>query len=244
MSSPCVLVLAGLDPSGGAGLLADAEAVRAMGARPLCVATALTVQTTRAARRFEAVKPALVAESMKALLEEEEVRAIKVGMVGNRAIAAEIAALLEARPRLPLVVDPVLAASSGAKLFEGSSSDARDAYLRLAKGAVLTPNVAEAEALLGGKLEEPLMAAALLGEGASAVLLKGGHLPGHPTDFLFQPDGEEHFSAPRIAATARGTGCRLASAIAAGLACGLSLREAVVAARQLVRDYLQAHVSV
>jgi len=181
---------------------------------------------------------------MKALLEEEEVRAIKVGMVGNRAIAAEIAALLEARPRLPLVVDPVLAASSGAKLFEGSSSDARDAYLRLAKGAVLTPNVAEAEALLGGKLEEPLMAAALLGEGASAVLLKGGHLPGHPTDFLFQRDGEERFSAPRIAAVARGTGCRLASAIAAGLARGLSVREAVVAGRQLVRDYLQAHVSV
>jgi len=244
MSSPCVLVLAGLDPSGGAGLLADAEAVRAMGARPLCVATALTVQTTRAARGFEAVKPALVAQSMKALLEEEDVRAIKIGMVGNRPVAAEIAALLLARPRLPLVVDPVLAASSGAKLFEGSSSDARDAYLRLAKGAVLTPNVAEAEVLLGGKLDNPLMAAALLGEGAGAVLLKGGHLPGHPTDFLFQPDEEERFSAPRIAATARGTGCRLASAIAAGLARRLSVREAVVAARQLVRDYLQAHVSV
>jgi len=244
MSSPCVLVLAGLDPSGGAGLLADAEAVRAMGARPLCVATALTVQTTCAALRFEAVEPALVAESMEALLEEEDVRAIKVGMVGNRAVAAEIAALLQARPRLPLVVDPVLAASSGAKLFEGSSSDARDAYLRLARGAVLTPNVAEAEVLLGGKLEDPLMAAALLGEGVGAVLLKGGHFPGHPTDFLFQPDGEERFSAPRIAATARGTGCRLASAIAAGLACGRSVREAVMAGRQLVRDYLQAHVSV
>jgi hydroxymethylpyrimidine/phosphomethylpyrimidine kinase len=129
-------------------------------------------------------------------------------------------------------------------LFEGSSSDARRAYLRLAQGAVLTPNVAEAEALLGAKLEDPLLAAALLGEGAGAVLLKGGHLPGHPTDFLFQRDGEERFSAPRIAATARGTGCRLASAIAAGLARGLSIRDAVVAARQLVRDYLQAHVSV
>ncbi|HEY4882385.1 MAG TPA: hydroxymethylpyrimidine/phosphomethylpyrimidine kinase [Myxococcales bacterium] len=244
MSSPCVLVLAGLDPSGGAGLLADAEAVRAMGARPLCVATALTVQTTRAARGFEAVKPALVAESMEALLEEEDVRAIKIGMVGNRAVAMEIAALLQARPRLPLVVDPVLAASSGARLFEGSSSDARDVYLRLAQGAVLTPNAAEAEALLGAKLEDPLLAAALLGEGAGAVLLKGGHLPGHPTDFLFQRDGEERFSAPRIAAVARGTGCRLASGIAAGLARGLSVRDAVVAARQLVRDYLQAHVSV
>ena len=244
MSSPRVLVLAGLDPSGGAGLLADAEAVRAMGARPLCVATALTVQTTRAARRFVAVQPDVVAESMTALLEEEDVRAIKIGMVGNRAVAAKIAALLQARPRLPLVVDPVLAASSGAKLFDGSSSDARDAYLRLANGAVLTPNATEAEALLGEKLEDPMRAAALLGEGAGAVLLKGGHLPGHPTDFLFQLNGQERFSAPRIPAMARGTGCRLASAIAAGLARGLSVRDAVLAARQLVRDYLQAHVSV
>ncbi len=244
MTPPCVLVLAGLDPSGGAGLLADAEAVRAMGAAPLCVATSLTVQTTRSARRFVPVDPALVAESAKALLEEEDVRAIKIGMVGNRAVASAIATLLQSRPRLPLVVDPVLAASSGAKLFEGSTSDARDAYMLLAAGAVLTPNAPEAGTLLGSKLDDPMRAAALLGEGAGAVLLKGGHLPGDPSDFLFQREGVERFSAPRIAAVARGTGCRLASAIAAGLARGLPLRDAVLRARQLVRDYLQAHLSV
>ena len=244
MSKPCVLVLAGLDPSGGAGLLADAEAVRAAGATPLCVATALTVQTTRAARRFKTVDPGLVVESAQALLEEEDVRAIKIGMVGDRAVAVEIAGLLQGRKRLPLVVDPVLAASSGAKLFEGSVTSARDAYLRLAAGAVLTPNLSEAETLLGARLDDPMQAGALLGEGPGAVLLKGGHLVGDPVDFLFQPLGVEQFRARRIPASARGTGCRLASAIAAGLARGLPLREAVLAARQLVRDYLQAHLSV
>ena len=180
----------------------------------------------------------------EALLEDEDVRAIKIGMVGTRAVALEIAALLQARPRLPLVVDPVLAASSGARLFDGSPSAAREAYLRLSLGGLLTPNVPEAEALLGATLEDPMQAGALLGEGPSAVLLKGGHLPGDPTDFLFNADGVERFAAPRIATRARGTGCRLASAIAGGLASGLPLRDAVLAARGLVRDYLQAHLSV
>ena len=117
MSAPAVLVLAGLDPSGGAGLLADAETLRAMGARPLCVATALTVQTTRAARRFQPVDPSLIADAIRALLEEEDVRAIKVGMVGDAANARAIRALLPAG--IPAVVDPVLAASSGVPLFSG-----------------------------------------------------------------------------------------------------------------------------
>ena len=246
MSSPRVLIVAVLDPSGGAGLLADAEAVRASGATPLCVATALTVQTTRSARRFVPVDPALVAESISALLDEEDVRAIKIGMVGNRAVGLEIAALLPARRPLPLVVDPVLAASSGAKLFDGSQAAARETYFELAAGGVHTPNLHEAEALLGMRLHDPMHAGALLGEGPRAVLLKGGHRAGDPEDILFQRDPEltERFSAPRIPARARGTGCRLASAVAAGLANGLPLRDAVLAARGLVRDYLQSHLSV
>jgi hydroxymethylpyrimidine/phosphomethylpyrimidine kinase len=245
MSRPCVLVLAGLDPSGGAGLLADAEAVRATGARPLCVATALTVQTTRAARRFTPVDAALVAESARALLEEEDVRAVKIGMIGGPAVADAVAPLLERHRRLPRVVDPVLAASSSASLFDGPLPAARNAYLRLASGALLTPNAPEAAALLGiERLDDPLAAAALLGKGAGAVLLKGGHLPGNPTDFLFRPEGTERFSEPRIPVTARGTGCRLASGVAAGLALGMPLREAIVAARALVREYLQSHLSV
>src|SRR4051812_35898759 len=161
--APTVLILAGLDPSGGAGLLADAETVRAMGARPLCVATALTVQTTRSARRYESVSPSLIEDCARALLEEEDVRAIKIGMVGNAANAAAIGKLL---PRdLPVVVDPVLRATSGASLFDGPP----DALLQLARGAILTPNIPEAELLLGG----PADAGLLLAKGPSAVLLKG-----------------------------------------------------------------------
>jgi len=234
MTSPGVLVLAGLDPSGGAGLLADAEAVRALGARPFCVATALTVQTTRAARRYVAVDSALIRDSIAALLEEEDIRAVKVGMVGNAANARAIRVALPAR--IPLVVDPVLAASSGAPLFEG----APEHLLELARGAVLTPNIPEAEALLAG----PADARKLLQLGPQAVLLKGGHLQGPPVDVLATPSGIEELAAPRIPVSGRGTGCRLASGIAAGLARGLPLREAVMAAREHVRRYLQALVPV
>jgi hydroxymethylpyrimidine/phosphomethylpyrimidine kinase len=234
MTAPGVLVLAGLDPSGGAGLLADAEAVRALGARPFCVATALTVQTTLAARRYQPVDAGLIRDSIAALLEEEDVRAIKIGMVGSAANARAIRSLLPAR--IPLVVDPVLAASSGAPLFDGKPED----LLALARDAVLTPNIPEAEALLGG----PADAGKLLRLGPKAVLLKGGHLEGAPVDILATSSGVERFTASRIPARARGTGCRLASAIAAGLARGLLLREAVISGREHVRGWLQEHVPV
>lgn len=241
---PCVLVLAGLDPSGGAGLLADAEAVRACAARPLCVATALTVQTTRAARRFVPVAAQLVSEAAQALLDEEDVRAVKVGMLGDAFVAEAVAALLAARPGLPVVVDPVLRASSGAELFAGTAQGARAAYLRLAQRALLTPNLSEAAALLGlareprDEAEMEQAARALLQAGARAALVKGGHLVGDPVDVLATEGGVERFSAPRLQSRARGTGCRLSSAVAAGLACGLPLRDALLRSRALVRGYI------
>ena len=201
-----------------------------MGARPLCVATALTVQTLRAARRYESVSPSLIEECARALLEEEDVRAIKIGMVGNAANAATIRKLLPAN--IPVVVDPVLRASSGASLFDGPPQ----ALLHRATGAILTPNIPEAELLLGG----PADAALLLGKGPCAVLLKGGHAPGDPVDTLVTPQGTTRFQAPRIPGTRRGTGCRLSSALAASLAKGTPLLEAVPEAREHVRRYLQA----
>ena len=137
---------------------------------------------------------------------------------------------------MPVVVDPVLAASSGTPLFSGRPRE----LLELARGAVLTPNLAEAEALLEG----PADARTLLARGPAAVLLKGGHLPGPPTDVLALPANTESFSAGRIPVKARGTGCRLASAIAAGLARGTPVREAVIDARRYVREYLQAQIPV
>jgi hydroxymethylpyrimidine/phosphomethylpyrimidine kinase len=222
---PCVLVLAGLDSSGGAGLLADAEAVRAAGARPLCVATALTVQTTRAARRFEVCDVRLIVEAAQALLEEENVKAIKIGMAGSAEVASALAQMLP--QDLPRVVDPVLRATSGASLFHGPP----DAYLQLARGALLTPNVPEAEAL-GQKLIE---------RGPKAILFKGGHREGAlVVDTLVTKLGSEVFTGQRIAGHKRGTGCRLASFLAGRLASGSDLREAVTLARAFVRTYLSA----
>ncbi|HEY2030795.1 MAG TPA: hydroxymethylpyrimidine/phosphomethylpyrimidine kinase [Myxococcales bacterium] len=218
---PCVLVLGGLDPSGGAGLLADAQAIRAAGARPLCVATALTVQTTRRVRRFEPCNPQIVADSVKVLLEEENVRAIKIGMIG----AAEVAQALRLPDDLPRVVDPVLRASSGAPLLLGSA----DLYVQLAQGALITPNLPEAA----------LLPPDLLARGCAAVLLKGGHGKGETVvDTLSTATFVEELRAPRIDAQKRGTGCRLASFAAARIALGHPLREAVVAARTYVRAYL------
>jgi len=244
VSSACVLVLAGLDPSGGGGILADAEVIRALGARPLCVATALTVQTTRAVRRWEAVSPALVSESAHALLLEENVRAVKIGMIGDVKVAEAIAKLLDARRDLPVVVDPVLQASSGTLLFKGTLQQARDAYLSLSGQALITPNLLEVAALLNLKAQPPdaseleEAARALVAKGVRAALVKGGHLAGDPVDVLAMGGAAEHFAGSRIPVKARGTGCRLSSAIAAGLAQQQPIREAVVAARALVRDYL------
>jgi hydroxymethylpyrimidine/phosphomethylpyrimidine kinase len=222
---PCVLVLAGLDPSGGAGLLADAEAIRAAGARPLCVATALTVQTTKRARRFETCGVQLIKDSVQALLEEEDIKAIKIGMIGSAEIAEALEQLL---PKdLPRVVDPVLRATSGAALLLGPP----EVYLRLAQGALLTPNVPEA-CDLGERLLE---------RGPSAVLFKGGHREGALVfDRLVTKQGSEDFSAERIAGHKRGTGCRLASFIAGRLALNFGVRESVIAARAYVRAYLSA----
>ena len=244
MSTPCVLAIAGLDPSGGAGILADAEAIRAMGARPLCVPTALTVQTTRAVKRWEPVSAALVSESIHALLLEENVRAIKIGMIGDAKIAEAVAKLIGTRRDLPIIVDPVLQSSSGVLLFKGKLEQARDAYLALANHALITPNLLEAAALLDLP-RQPQDAAgveaaarALVAKGVRAALVKGGHLPGEPVDALAMGGAAEQFVGTRIPGKVRGTGCRLASALAAGLALERPLRDAVIGARALVREHL------
>jgi hydroxymethylpyrimidine/phosphomethylpyrimidine kinase len=257
MSDPCVLIFAGLDPSGGAGLLADAEAVRGSGARPLCVATALTVQTTRRARGFQPCAPSFLQECGRALLEEEDVRAVKIGMLATPQLARAIADLLADFPRLPVVLDPVLAASSGALLFKGSPDEARAAVALLWSRAVLTPNAVEAGFLLGGApvrsaFDQEQAARALLRAGVRAVVIKGGHTEGEesidllaerPGDAFADPSAEPivtRLASPRLAATARGTGCRFASALAAGLARGVPLAQAAGAAKLLVSRYLES----
>ena len=244
MTAPRVLVCAGLHPSGGAGLVADLEALAAAGARGWAVATALTAQGPRGARAVAPATPEMLRAQVEALLDgaRERPRAVKSGMLGSGANAAALAALLSARPlaRVPLVVDPVLAASSGLPLLEGE--DARGALLALlARAALATPNWPELEALAGrplGSEEEAVRAARALP--SRAVLVKGGHREGAPVDLLVRGRAVVRIAGRRRPGTARGTGCRLASATAGWLARGAPLEEAVRRAKRFVERYLDA----
>lgn len=243
---PRVLVCAGLDPSGGAGLVADLEALAAAGAAGWAVATALTAQGAGGARGFVATAPGFVLAQVEALLGStrgaERVRAVKSGMLGSAAVVRALAERLGAAPlaRAPLVVDPVLAASSGASLFdaEGRSSGEALAPL-LARARLVTPNLPELGLLAGADVstDEAAVAAARTLP-ARAVLVKGGHRAGAPVDLLVEGRKVVRFEGRRRPGTARGTGCRLAAAIAGGLARGLELEEAVRGAKRIVEGYL------
>lgn len=240
--TPKVLVVAGIDPVGRAGLWADGEAVRAAGAEPLLCAAATTVQTSRSLRGHFSLPAAILERQVLALVEDEGVDAVKLGMLGSAENARMLAALL-ARPPLsevPWVIDPVLRASSGPPLFEGELS----AYRGLCRAnAVITPNLAEAGALADRpepRDEAGMRACAevLLEAGAGAVLVTGGHLPGEAVDLLVRPGEAVRFGAPRLAQGRRGTGCRFASFLAARLASGDALEAAVAHAKEAVHHYV------
>ncbi len=243
-----VLVAAGLDPSGGAGLLADAAALAAVGAEAYGVATALTAQGAGGAVSMEPVTPELLQAQLDALLtgRGERPRALKTGMLGSAGHAAVLAARFARPPlgRLPLVVDPVLAASSGLPLLDTGGRPPLEVLAPLlARATLATPNWPELEALAGRSLpgeEEAVAAARALP--ARAVLVKGGHRPGPPVDLLVRGRRVVRLPGRRRRGTARGTGCRLASAAAGLLARGLPLEEAVRRAKRLVERYLDAQL--
>lgn len=235
-----VLVLAGLDPSGGAGLFADGLAIRAAGASPLLCAAALTNQSTLRVHSWHPVPPDEVEAQARALLDDERgIRAVKVGMLGE---AAGAVARLRDRPELQgvaWVIDPVLASSSGASLVKGGVA----AYDALLEGAIVTPNAAEAAALSGRPVprdEDDLLrcAEAILSRGAGAVIAKGGHLEGAPTDWLVTRNGATRLLGERRGRGKRGTGCRLASFLAGRIANGAGLAAAASEAKAWVASYL------
>lgn len=249
-----VLVVAGLDPSGGAGLLADVRSISAYGLHAAGVASALTVQDSARCHGFEPVDSELLQRQLEALVDDLPVAAIKVGMVGGgliaRVIARALAPLVEAG--VPLVYDPVLSASVGADLFEGNPEE--ELAPLLAASRLVTPNRAEAEALTGlsieGSDDQRRAARALRALGPRAVLVKGGHVGAADaatvTDLLDDGEGEAQlFTSPRLLPpTPHGTGCALSSAIAAELALGRPLREAVSRARDHVARRIAAAVTV
>lgn len=227
-------------------MVADARSIEAMGALPLAVVTAITVQSGRGVRSFSPVSPASVAQQLGELLDHLPVAAIKIGQVPSAAVARSLARILRSR-NLPVVLDPVLRASGGGSLVSGSAPAAiAGSLFPLAR--LVTVNLTEAAALAGTRVKDisgmRRAASRLESFGARAVLVKGGHLRTQPVDLL-RADGEEIlFRGTRIAGEMHGTGCALASAAAARLAFGDDLEEAVRRARDHVRALLRRAVQV
>ena len=240
-----VLIIAGSDSGGGAGIQADIKAVTALGGYAMTAITALTAQDTRTVHAIFDVPASFIAQQLRVVLEDIGADAVKTGML-HRAdiIEAVVDALDTYAPDVPLVVDPVMVAKGGAALLQPAAADALRKRL-IPRATVITPNLPEAEVLSGMTVAvESDMAPAseqLLQLGPQAVLLKGGHLPGEAlVDLLRDADGLQRYQDRRIDTTStHGTGCTLASAIATGLAFGLPLREAVAQARSYVRKAIE-----
>lgn len=240
---PVVLTVAGLDPSGGAGILTDAAVIRAFGFHPVAVLTSIAVQNTTRLTHRRDLAADRVREQLNALSEEFLLGAVKTGMLGTVAVVDTLAQWLADRPRLPLVLDPVLRSSSGGDLGEPGLLEALVSRL-LSRTRVLTPNVPEAIALTGRSVstrDEVVDAARALRDlGAEWVLIKGGHLSRlEAADYLAGPDEEFWLEEPRVEREVRGTGCALASAVAAGLARGDSVCDAVRAAKARITVAIQ-----
>jgi hydroxymethylpyrimidine kinase/phosphomethylpyrimidine kinase len=242
-----LLLVSGLDPSGGAGFLADAHVVDQHGLRPVGVVSALTEQTTAGVRAVHSPGAELIAAQLGALLSDIAVVAGKIGLVTDEEHAAAIAEAL-ALTAAPIVWDPVLfAGAGGTPLFRGDPGRALD---RLREHLTLvTPNLVEAAALVGFRVDDldgMLRAAAALGERGVACLVTGGHLPGAKVvDVLCQPGHPPiELVAERVPGgeDVHGTGCALSTAIACRLALGTSLEEACRAGAGLVRHYLRSPV--
>lgn len=241
-----VLIIAGSDSGGGAGIQADIKACTALGAYAATAITALTAQDTLGVHGVHPVPPDFIRQQIRLTLEDIGADALKTGMLADSLTIEAACDALAAHPaRIPLVADPVMVAKGGhALLAPEAVATLKRRLLPLA--SVVTPNLPEAE-IMGGRpiagIEDmPAAARRILELGVPAVLLKGGHLPGERlVDILATSEGIERFESARIdSRNTHGTGCTLASALAAGLAQGLSLRDAVVRARAYVRAALLA----
>lgn len=240
MRPPVVLTVAGSDNSCGAGLQADLKTISALGGYAQTAATCVVAEVPGRVSAIQPVRPGIVAEQIRLSLEAFPVRAAKTGMLFSTAIIRAVAAAFDERPCWPLVVvDPVMVASSGDPLLKRGATEA---YRRLLfpKAALVTPNLDELRMLTGrpcGNLGQMRSAGQhLVEEFGVPFLLKGGHLKGKSAvDLLVGPEGCEEFEAPFVrGAETHGTGCTYSAAIATGLACGLSLREAVAQGKSYI----------
>ena len=241
--TPVALSIAGSDPSGGAGIQADLKTFQRFGVYGEAVITLLTVQNTQGVRRVEILSPELVADQISAVVDDIPPAAAKVGALGNRAIVQAVARA--ARDfRFPLVVDPVMMSKNGAIMMDAEALRAFADEL-LPRAFLLTPNLPEAAGLAGFAVRDrdAMIRAAEKARalGAANVLVKGGHLEGDAVDILLMANGEfREFSGPRIpTAHTHGTGCTYSAAIAAGLARGQELADAVACAKAFITEAIR-----
>lgn len=243
---PIALTIAGSDSSGGAGIQADLKTFSAFGVYGASVLTALTAQNTRGVQGVEPVRPEFVEAQLASVLDDLDVRAIKTGMLANSAIVSAVATALRRVPGIPVVVDPVMVATSGDRLLALDAIAAYKAEL-FPRATLVTPNLPEAAALLGADVagnekEAVAQARAIAAFGSRAVLVKGGHGHGsEAVDIFVSGDAVVRLAAPRIETRhTHGTGCTLSAAIAALLAHGEGLETAVRRAKAYVSAALAA----
>jgi hydroxymethylpyrimidine/phosphomethylpyrimidine kinase len=236
-----VLVIAGSDSGGGAGIQADIKTVTMLDAFAATAITALTAQNSEGVFGVLPIAPEFIRQQIEVVLDDIGADSVKTGMLHDVGVIETVAEVLAARaPDVPLVVDPVMVAKGGAALIEPSAIDALKRLL-IPRAAVLTPNLPEAEILAGCPIDSlaamQSTAEVLVALGCRGVLLKGGHLPGATVyDVLATASGQRVWQSPRIDSRhTHGTGCTLASAIAAGLAQAIPVEEAVERAREYVR---------
>ena len=238
-----VLIIAGSDSGGGAGIQADIKAVTMLGGYAATAITAITVQNTLGVHGVHPLPLDLIEDQARAVLDDIGADAIKTGMLGAVDVVETVAALLDVAS-VPAVVDPVMIAKGGHSLLAEDAISAEKS-LMIPRAALLTPNAPEAEALTGltvADLDGQRRAGAfLIGLGARAVLMKGGHIPGETViDVLVTETGETLLEGPRVETRhTHGTGCTLASACAAGLAKGLPLEAAVAEAWAYVAEAIR-----
>ena len=229
---PRILIIAGSDSGGGAGIQADLKTVAMLGGHGMTAITAITAQNTLGVTAVELVSPAMVLAQIDAVLSDIGADAIKIGMIGSSETAHAVADRLETLKDVPIVFDPVMVATSGSVLADAATIAAFDRLMRVAR--VVTPNLPEMQALGGDPAE-------LARRTGASVLLKGGHVEGDKIiDRLIDPDGNEREWRDNRIETRHnhGTGCTLASAITTGLGAGMLLGDAITRARAYVRNAL------
>jgi hydroxymethylpyrimidine/phosphomethylpyrimidine kinase len=242
MKRPSVLVFSGADPSSGAGMQADIQAISGLGAHPLSVITTLTVQDNDRVFSTHPVSTDLLQQQAQALIEKIQVSVIKIGIVGNRENAEMIGDIVQIlrymQPDLQVVLDPVLASGNGNTLGAGDAVKAITPLISLA--TVITPNLSEAQLLCDGERRAETQAAMLIGLGCPHVLIKGGHGTGKKViNRLFSESDARSWSWPRLPNAFHGSGCTLASAIAALLAHGKSVVDAIDIAQAYAHQTLE-----